>query len=48
MMPDEMKRRITEVQITGEQRWCEDQRRYLHEVGAGEVFPVANSRSKRR
>lgn len=47
LMPTEIKRRIAEVEITGDQRWCEDQRRYLHEMGAGEVFPVARPRSRR-
>lgn len=46
-MPAEVMRRISEVEITGEQRWCEDQRRFMHEVGAGEVFPIARGRSKR-
>ncbi|MGU3386950.1 hypothetical protein ACLBYG_20735 [Methylobacterium sp. D53M] len=47
MMPTEIKRRVAEVEITGEQRWCEDQRRYLHEMGAGDVFPVARPRTRR-
>jgi hypothetical protein len=31
--------RIREIKVTGPQRWCEDQRRYLREMGDTKVFP---------
>lgn len=31
--------RMREVKVIGPQRWCEDQRRYLRELGVTTVFP---------
>lgn len=39
LVVSEGKRRLAEVQITGPQNWCENQRRYLREIGAEGVFP---------
>lgn len=39
LVQDQTAQRIREIRATGPQRWCEDQRRYLREMGETKVFP---------
>ena len=39
LVQEQTAQRIREIRATGPQRWCEDQRRYLREMGDKTVFP---------
>jgi hypothetical protein len=39
MMVREGKRRLREVQVTGDKPWCENQRRFMEEAGVKGVLP---------